>query len=444
MNVPFRKLLAGAGLLTLTTGVYGADLWRVYEIALESDPQLAAAEAAYQAVQEVIPQTRAGLLPILSAGANWNRTSTDIKETTIGTTGTSDYDSNGYSLTLTQPLFRYERWVQVRQADSRVAQAEAEFGSVQQGLALRVAQAYFNVLAARDNLDFAEAEVKATQQQLRQAEQRFEVGLSAITDVHEARAAFDAAVAQEIAARNQVAVAREALRAITGVSFETLAPLQAQIPLVAPEPQDIDAWVETATQGNLELLAAASAARVANLAIDEAQAGHYPTLDLQAQHAYTDASDNPSRGLRATDDTIVLNLNLPLYQGGLTSSRVREANYRYNQARELLEDQRRSTVRQTREAYLNVVAGISQVKARAQAVSSARTALEATQAGYEVGTRTAVDVLANQRELFRVQRDFARSRYDYILATLNLKQAAGALLADDIRAINGWLDQTSD
>lgn len=439
MNNPLSKLIAGAGMLAAASLAQGADLWRVYEIALESDPQLAAAEAAYQAAQEVIPQSRATLLPQLNAGASWGHIETEIEETTFGQTGSESYDTSGYELTLNQALFRYGDWVQYQQADSRVAQAEAQYGSVRQGLALRVAQAYFNVLAARDNLEFAQAETKATQQQLRQTEQRFEVGLSAITDVHEARAGYDAAVAQGIAARNQLDVAREALRAITGVSFDRLVPLQQRIPLVSPEPQNIDQWVDTAVNRNLELLAAAANASVAEQEITRQRAGHYPTVDLQAQRSYSDASDRPGLGQTATDDTIMLNLNLPLYQGGLTSSRVRQAHQLYNQAREQLEQQRRETIRQAREAYLNVVAGISQVQARRQALSSAQTALDATQAGFEVGTRTAVDVLNAQRELFRAKRDFAQSRYDYILATFNLKQAAGTLSADDVKAVNGWL-----
>ncbi len=443
MKKPVFKLLAGISLLAGATAVHGADLWRVFQIATESDPQLAAAAASFQAAQEVKPQSRAALLPQLNAGASWSRTDQEVFESNSGETGRTDFDTKGYSLTLNQALFRYGSWVQYQQADSIIEQARAQFGSAEQGLALRVSQAYFNVLAARDNLQFARAEKTATQQQLRQTEQRFEVGLSAITDVHEARAGYDAAVAQEIAAQNELDVAREALREITGMSFETLAPLQEEIPLVSPEPTDIDAWVSTAVNHNLELLAAAAVAKFRDQEIKNAKSDYYPTLDLQAQHNRSDNTDAPAPlfGEVQERNTVTLQLSVPLYQGGLTSSRVREAHALYNQAREELEQQRRATISQTRQAYLNVVAGISQVKAREQAMASAQTALEATQAGFEVGTRTAVDVLDAQRELFRAKRDYAQARYDYILSTLNLKQAAGTLSPEDVRAVNGWLVQ---
>ncbi|WP_303902569.1 TolC family outer membrane protein [Thiohalomonas denitrificans] len=439
MKKPLLKALSVLGLLAAATPAPGTDLWQVYQIATESDPQLAAAAAGFQAAREVRPQSRAALLPQVNAGANLSRIDSEILESNVGDTGSTDYNSTSYSLTLSQALFRYGSWIQYQQSDSLIRQAEAQYGSAQQGLALRVSQAYFNVLAARDALEFARAEQRATQQQLRQTEQRFEVGLSAITDVHEARAGYDAAVAQEIGARNQLDVAQEALREITGLSFESLAPLQDDIPLVAPEPTDIDAWVETATDRNLELLAAAAATKVADQEIRNQRAGYYPTVDLEAQHSRSDNTDAPLFGRDEESNTISLQLSVPLYQGGFTSSRVREAHALYNQARQQLEQQRRSTISQTRQAYLNVVAGISQVRAREQAVESAQTALEATQAGFEVGTRTAVDVLNGQRELFRAKRDYAQSRYDYILSTLNLKQAAGTLIPEDIKAINEWL-----
>lgn len=436
----FYRVLFGAGLGLGATLAHGADLWQVYRIALESDPQLSAAQSAYRAAQEARPQARAGLLPQVSAGANWSRASTDVESSVIpGGTGTTDFNSNGYSLTLAQPLFHWDTWVAQDQAQSAVAQAEAQYQAAYQGLALRVAQIYFNVLAARDNLDFAQAEMTALVQQLRQAEQRFEVGLSAITDVHEARARYDATVAQEIAARNQLDTTREALYEITGMSFDQIAPLQEQMPLVTPEPADIDRWVETAVNQNLELLAAAAGAQAAGYEVQVRRAGHYPTVDLQASHTYSDASDHPTRGAEQTENALTLNLNVPLYQGGLVTSRVREATHLHQQAKDQVEQQRRATIRQARAAYLNVAAGISRVQAAKQAVASAQTALEATQAGFEVGTRTAVDVLDAQRELFRVRSDYARARYDYILASLSLKQAAGTLAPEDVQAVNGWL-----
>jgi outer membrane protein len=437
----FCQILFGASLGLGAAFAHGADLWQVYRIAVESDPQLSAAQSAFRAAQEARPQARAGLLPQVSAGANWSQSSTNVESVSFpgGETGTTDFGSNGYSLTLAQPLFHWDTWVAQDQAQSLVARAEAQYQAAYQGLALRVAQAYFNVLAARDNLEFARAEMKALEQQLRQAEQRFEVGLSAITDVHEARARYDATVAQEIAARNQVDTAREALFEITGTSYDQLAPLQAEMPLVAPEPADIDRWVETAVNQNLQLLAAAAGAQAAGYEVNIRRAGHYPSVDLLASHIYSDASDHPTRGAEQSENALTLNLNIPIYQGGLVSSRVREAAHLHQQAKDQVEQQRRATIRQARDAYLNVAAGISRVRAANQAVASAQTALEATQAGFEVGTRTAVDVLDAQRELFRVRSDYARARYDYILSTLSLKQAAGTLAPEDMQAVNGWL-----
>jgi outer membrane protein len=323
-----------------------------------------------------------------------------------------------------------------------VAQATANFGSAKQGLLLRVAEAYFQVLGAEDNLNFTRAEQKAIAEQLKQAKQRFKVGLTAITDVHEAQARYDQSVAQSIAAENRLAVSRESLREITGQYFSVLAPLSKQSPLIAPDPQNIEQWVNTAKDKSLPLLAAEQAMRIAREEIARNRAGHYPTLDLVASqsHTETDGGAFVTFTGKQTDDTrIGVQLNLPLYQGGLVSSQTRQAAYKYQQARELYEQQQRATERQTRNAYLNVLANISQVKAFRQALQSTRTALEATEAGYQVGTRTAVDVLNARREVFRAERDYAQARYAYILETLRLKQAAGTLGEQDLAAINRWL-----
>ena len=433
-------LFASAALLLGSSTGYAEDLLQIYRFAQESDPQLRAAEAGNQAAQEVRAQNRAALLPQLNLSADVTQNKSDIMESSnpILPEAEDSYTSNGYNVSLSQSIYHHEYYVQLRQADARIAQANAEYEGAKQGLILRAAEAYFNLLGAQDSLATAEATKRAISQQLRQTQQRFEVGLSAITDVHEAQAAYDIAVAAELAAQSQVDNARENLREIIGREPVVLAVLKEEVPLLAPEPADIGQWVETAQQQNLSLIAFESAARAAREELNRRQAGHYPTLDLVARHNYSDTTDY-AFGSERTDNSIGVQLNLPIYSGGLTTAQTREARALYAQAQEQLEQQRRATVRDTRSAYLGVTTGISQVLARKQALASAQTALEATQAGFEVGTRTIVDVLDAQRVRYTAQSDYLRARYDYLLATLRLKQAAGSLSEADIAQINSWL-----
>lgn len=425
-------------LLVGTAAVRGEDLRDVYRLAQESDPQLRAAQAGHRAALEARPQSRAALLPNVNftAQTQWNQV--EIKKPTALD---NDYNSSSYSLSLRQALYHHDYYVQLRQADAGIAQADAQYGAAKQALIVRVAETYFNLLAAEDNLRFAQAEKTAIGQQLRQTQQRFEVGLSAITDVHEAQAGYDAAVAQEIVAQNQLENTREVLREITGREHTTLTPLAGEIPLQSPDPASIDQWVETALQQNLQLLAAEAAAHVAREEMNRRQAGHYPTLDIVASHNWSDSTKSKitTSAVESNSNIVGLQLNVPLFAGGAVSASTRQATHLYSQAQEGLEQTRRATVRQTRDAYLGVTAGISTVQARRQALSSARTALQATQAGFEVGTRTAVEVLNSQRELFRAQRDYARARYDYALSTLRLRQAAGILAEADLEHVNDWL-----
>ena len=434
------SLFASAALLLGSTTSYAEDLLEIYRFAQESDPQLRAAEAGNLAAQEVRAQSRAALLPQLNLSADITQSSTDVMESSSPVLPAAEdtYTSNGYNVSLRQSIYHHDYYVQLKQADARIAQANAEYEGAKQGLILRAAEAYFNLLAAQDSLTTAEATKRAISQQLRQTQQRFEVGLSAITDVHEAQAAYDIAVAAEIAAQSEVDNARENLREIIGRDPVVLAVLKDEVPLLPPEPAEISQWVETAQQQNLSLLASEAAARAAQEEMNRRQAGHYPTLDLVAGHNYSDTTDYEFGSKRA-DNSVGVQLNVPIYSGGLTTAQTREARALYTQAQEVLEQQRRATVRDTRSAYLGVTTGISQVLARKQALASAQTALEATQAGFEVGTRTIVDVLDAQRVRYNAQSDYLRARYDYLLATLRLKQAAGSLSVDDIAKINNWL-----
>ncbi len=433
-------LFTGTVLLLGSTATQAENLLEIYRSAQESDPQLLAAEAGNQAAQEVRAQSRAALLPQLNLQAGVNQNSIDILESNTSTqTGEETYTSNSYTLSLVQSLYHHEYYVQLRQADARIAQANAEYENAKQGLILRAADTYFNLLSAQDSLASAEATKRAFGQQLRQTQQRFDVGLSAITDVYEAQAAYDSAVAAELAAQSQLDTARENLREIIGRDPEALATLKEDMPLSPPAPADIQQWVEKAQQQNLSLLAAEAAARAAEEELNKRRAGHYPTLDLVGSHNYSDTTDY-TYGSEQINNTIGLQLNVPIYSGGLTTAQTREARALYTQAQEAHEQQRRATVRETRSAYLNVTTGISQVLARKQALASAQTALEATQAGFEVGTRTIVDVLDAQRVRDTAQSDYLRARYDYLLTTLQLKQAVGSLNEADITQINEWLE----
>lgn len=409
-----------------------------YLLARDNDPQLKAADATRLAQGETKDQSVALLLPNIALSGNTDKISSETKSNfAFNPSRDEDFHSSGYSLVLTQPVYHHDYWVGLRQADATVAQAEADYGTAKQDLMIRLASGYFDLLAAQDNLDFARAEKEATARQLEQAKQRFEVGLIAITDVHEAQAQYDLTVAQEISADNLLANAREALQEITGQYEQAPQLLQDEIPLLSPEPNDIEQWVKKATDQNLGLKSAQFARQVASEETNRQRSGHYPTLDVVASTSHSDS--NSAFGSERDTDQISLQLNLPIFAGGAVSSRTRQAAYRAEAAKQTLLQTRRSVVRQTRSAYLGVIAEVSRVKALKQAVVSNAKANEATQAGFEVGTRTIVDVLLSQRELFRAKRDYARSRYDYILNTLRLKQAAGSLAQPDIAAIDKWL-----
>jgi len=431
------KILAIVTSLLLSLPLQAENLLDVYKTALENDPTYLAAYSEYRAVLESKNQRVAPLLPNLNLSAEY----TDISQD-YSTSGKFDYTEQGYNLNLNQAIFRYDYWVALRQANLQVTQAEANFSNARQALIQRVTERYLEVLAAGDNLTFAKGEMEAIGEQLNQTKQRFEVGLSAITDVHEAQARYDQAVAQNIEAENLLANTKENLREVTGRYYEYLAILSEKSPLVAPNPQDIDAWLDVAKERSLALIASEKAMQIAQEEISRNRAGHYPTLDLVASYGYTENDGGLFSGVtgREIDDTRVgVQLNLPLYEGGRVSSLTQEAAYRYQQAKDLYEQQRRATERETRSSYLNVLANISSVRAFAQALVSSKTALEATEAGYEVGTRTAVDVLNSRREVFRAERDYARSRYTYIQQTLRLKAAVGTLTEQEIIAINNWL-----
>ena len=425
----------------VATWANSEDLQEVFQLAEKNDPTYQQAVAEYRAARESKPQARALLLPTISLSASTNRNEQDVSApANLGQFGGGNFVFNrhGYSIDLAQPIFRYDRFVALEQADNEINRAEAELTQAQQDLIIRIAERYFEVLAAKDNLEFARAEVKSLSRQLDQANQRFEVGLSAITDVTEAQAGFDLASAREIQAQNAIDNAREAVREITGVYVTDFNLLGENVPLVKPDPDAIESWTETALEQNMAITSAKYAAEVSRNEIDVQKAGHLPTLDIVASKGY-DSTGGRFGGTRTHADAIGLQLDMPIFTGGLVNSQVRQAYEDYNAAIQSLEQARRAAQRLTREAYLGVISGISQVKALNQAVVSSETALEATEAGFEVGTRTAVDVVATQRALSDARRNYSQARYEYILNSLRLKQAAGILAPTDLEQINSWL-----
>ena len=425
--------------------VQAEDLMEVYEIARQNDPQIRAAEAAYRAALEATPQARSFLLPQVNGSYRVSDQQQTISDSTnpFVPDGSTDSETDGWTLRLDQSIYNHQYWVQLAQAGDTVAQAEAELAAARQNLFIRAAEAYFAVLAAEDTLRFARAEKEAIARQLEQTERRFEVGLIAITDVKESQAQYDLAVAAEIEATNLLDNARESLQVLTGRYLENLAPLGEHLELARPEPMDIEAWEEQALEQNLSLRAVRFATEQARREIQRQRAGHYPTFDLVATYGETDNSGvrfGTSTGDYTAEDTVIsVQANLPIFSGGRTTSLTSEARSLFQQAQENLEQQRRETSRLTRASYLNVLSDISRVNALEQALISTRTAAEATQAGFEVGTRTSVDVLLALRETYGAERDYASARYTYIQNTLRLKQAAGTLSREDLEAVNAWL-----
>jgi outer membrane protein len=435
-----RKMhyLVLAGMVTALCGPPAAaeDLLQVYRQALDSDPVLKSAVASQQASQENIPQARALFLPNLGASAKQGRSSGSIDASANSPSKDFSFNTSSYAVTLSQPIYNRGSLVQQRLAESTVKQADVDLLNAQSDLILRVARDYFTVLAALDNLTFATAEKDAFARQLEQANRRFEVGLATITDVYDAQARFDGAVSSEIDAINTLANAREQLRQLTGQEYAKLSILSERMPLTLPDPKDPEVWVRMALEDNLLLRSAGFSVDQSRENIQLQRAGHYPTLDVSANSAMVDDGS-----VDTTINQVNLQLTIPLYTGGAVSSRSRQAAYNYEAARQSLENQQRDTIRTVRNAYRGQETAISQVKALDRTRVSTRSALEATQAGYEVGTRTIVDVLNAERDVYRAERDYASARYSYVVNFLTLRQAAGQLSEKDVTELNGWLGE---
>ena len=434
-----RTTLVCGLLASLLRPAAATDLQETYKMAMEHDAQYRQVVAADLATREQKPQAWSQLMPNISLSAGTSFTETASKGGF--NLGGSEFASNShnYNFSVTQPLFRWDRFLQLKRAQAAIEQSNAQLMAAQENLIVRVSDAYFNVLAALDNLAFAQAEKLSLSRQLDQTNQRFEVGLTAITDVQEAKAGYDRAVASELAAENNVDNTREALREIIGDYVAELALMKDEIPLVHPDPDSIEQWTTTSLEQNLDIIAGMHAVELARQQVKIQETGHFPTVDLQGSKGFQHSGAGRFGANASKSDSIGLQLSVPLFQGGLINSRTRQAVHQLDQELEKLTQTRRAAQRSTRQSYLGVISGISQVVALKQAVVSGETALQATQAGYEVGTRTAVDVITSERNLSQNKRDYARARYDYLVNTLKLKQAAGILSPDDVANVNQLL-----
>ena len=458
-----RKVLAASLAVCLSAGAQAESLRDIYELALENDATLKSQQALYLAGLEDEKAARSQLLPQVSARYSFENSDTDTTSPGIigidpvtgapiigSTFDNTDADTEGYTVSLQQAIFDLPAWFSFQSGKEVSKQVEATFAANQQNLIVRVVEAYLAVLRSQDNLRAAVAREEAFGRQLEQNQQRFEVGLIAITDVYESQAAYDLAQVDRIAEENNVAVALENLTVLTGKRHDNLDLLVESFDATMPQPADRGAWVEFALANNYNLKAAQYAEEAARQTAKARRLAHAPTISGTASY-----SDLETDGTRFQDPAGIFNfppdqereatvwgveLNMPLYTGGGISAERRRAAQQFNAAREDRINLTRQTVTDARSLHMTVVNDVARVAARRQAIVSSKSALDATQAGYEVGTRNIVDVLNAQNTLFSAIRDYANSRYDYIVNTLRLKEQAGLLSPEDVITLNDFLE----
>ena len=450
MKAPRRSalfvMLVSAGLIGAASGAHAADLLSIFREALANDAVYAAARSTLVAGREALPQGRAGVFPTITGSINTqdNQVGVNPRQPSAAfVPGTRSFNQNGWSLNLTQPLFRWANWQTYEQSKLAVMQAEATYAQAGQDLAIRVAQAYFDVLNSLDTLQVARASKTAISEQLAQAKRNFEVGTATIVDTNEAQSRYDLAVAQEIAAQNDLAVKQTALQQIIGKPPGELSGLRAEIAIPSPSPAAMEKWVESAESGNYAVKAFQAAVEVASRAIEIQRAGHFPTVDLTAsrgRNSQTGSSTN-NVGFDTYSTQFGVSVGIPIYAGGAVDSRVRQAIANRDKAGADLENQKRTAAQNARQFYLNVTNGLAQVRALEAALVSSKTSLDSNKLGYEVGVRINIDVLNAQQQLYTTQRDLYKARYDTIMNSLRLKAATGGLVEEDIVAINGLLNR---
>ncbi|USD37057.1 outer membrane channel protein TolC [Ferrimonas sp. SCSIO 43195] len=436
MRFKFRAMTIALGLASATLPAQADDLYQIYQQALTKDPVLLQAKATRDAAFEAIDQSRASLLPQISGslgyGVNWFD---DLGEQT------DDGGSGSAGLSLNQSIYDHANYVNLALSEKSASQSDANYALAVQNLVVRVSQAYFDVLSAQDALEFVQANKRAIERQLEQTKQRFAVGLTAITDVHEAQAQYDLAVAEEINAQNTLENSYEGLREITGIPHTDLAVLDTQrFSPSTPTPSTHEAWLALGEESSLELLSRRLGVDIAKERINLAKTGHLPSLGLSAGVTKSFSEDDRVGSIsNDTTGNVALQLSVPIFQGFSVSSQVEQAKYNFVASSQALEESHRSVVRSLRNSLNNVNASMSTIRAYEQSVVSAESALKATEAGFEVGTRTIVEVLTSTRQLYSAKQQLADARYNYILAVLSLKQAAGTLSEEDVQMINKGL-----
>ena len=442
---PGRRARTGVLLfLLLGAPAYAADLLDVFRLARNSDAVYAGARATWTAAQERIPQGRAGLLPqaSVSGSSQFNERRIRFRDPTLPLSN-SQFISDVLTLSITQPIYRRQNSVVLDQAKTQVEQADAQFAQAAQDLMLRVSQAYFDVLLAQDTVAFAQAQKSAIGQQLEQAKRNFEVGTATITDTHEAQARFDLTTAQEIASRNDLEIRNRGLQQLIGQVSPVLAPLGQRFRLTQPQPSTMEPWVDEAQRGNLQVRIAEAALTFAGQEVDRNRSAHYPTVDAFASMSGSSSGAGIQGGVGndTTSRIIGVQIAVPIYQGGLTSSRLRESLANEDRSRHDLENARRTAELNARQGFLGATNGLAQVRALEAALVSSQSSLDSTRLGQEVGVRTQVDVLNVQQQLFSARKDLAQAKYNYVMSLLRLKASVGGLTEDDLNQVNQWLDR---
>lgn len=424
-----------------TQEALAADLIDVYHAAQSQDSVFASARAAQQAGREKLPQGRSLMLPTVNLNANTTRN--DITTTYAPGSflapfgGNQQYNSRGYGVSLTQPLFREQNWALYNESELQVAISEAQFKQAEQDIILRSAQAYFDVLIAQDTVSLTAAQKTAISRQLEQAKRNFDVGTATITDTYEAQARYDLVVAQELAAANDLEVKRRNLQQLVNGDVGELNVLGNAFKLESPEPADVQKWVADAQLGNYQVVQAQAAYQLAEQEVARNRGGHLPTVDLVANYnKNTNTGGNAFTPMDTRTTAVGIQLNMPLFQGGATQSKWREAEANREKARQDMETARRNVDLQTRQAYLGVVNGVAQVQALQQALKSSESLLRASKLGQQVGVRTNLDVLNAQQQLFSTRRDLFQAQYNYLVSQLRLKAAAGNLAEADLSRVN--------
>lgn len=436
--------------LVFTSHTFAADLLDVYKHALENDPIFKDAYNTYMSSAEAIPQAKSALFPQLTVNGQAGRYVYDISIVNFGIN--NNYNSTVWQLTASQAIFNYQAWAKVKQAKASVKSSQATFNDAAQNLILRTAKAYFDLLFAKDTLNFAEAKKRANNRQYEQADQRFKVGLDTITSVYEAKAAYDQSIAQVISARNNQINQSENLRKLTNHVYDTISPLKNdKIPLIKPEPNDVNQWVDTGLKQNYKLLSAKYLLDSAKENIKSISSGNWPVFAIQTNASQTHNVLDENRIREAqfllvpgkqTQANVALTMNFPIFQGGLVQSKTRQAQYNFQSTSEKLEQSYRDVVVNSRIAFNTIIDGISKVKADRQTIISQKNSLESTEAQFEAGTRTMVDVVNAQQRLFEAQEQLARDQYDLVYAFLFLKYLAGTLNVNDLELVNSWLETT--